>query len=383
MPKHRRARALIVGASLALIVGLFSVHYEVEPGDTIGSIARDNDVSLNSLIEANDIANPNLIFPGQLLVIPGQDTIASTPDITHVVARGETLAKIAASYEAPLSVLINANEIANPNLIRIGQNILIPGDGASGGSQNSGTSPSSNRSGRSHIVRAGESLETIAAQYSGVSADQIAKANGIMNRTIYRGTRLFLDGPAFTSEGTAGDISYTIKSGDRLGDIAAAHDVSTSRLVSANNISNPNLIRSGDTLMIPAGKSWVCPVKNASFFNDWGFPRAGGARYHEGNDLFSGRGAAVYAPVSGTVEQKTGSIGGMQFNLTGDDGVMYLGSHMSGFGKSGRVNAGDVLGFVGTSGNAIGTSPHLHFGMFLSNGLAINPYPTLLANGCK
>ena len=135
--------------------------------------------------------------------------------------------------------------------------------------------------------------------------------------------------------------------------------------------------------MIPAGKSWVCPVKNASFFNDWGFPRAGGARYHEGNDLFSGRGAAVYAPVSGTVEQKTGSIGGMQFNLTGDDGVMYLGSHMSGFGKSGRVNAGDVLGFVGTSGNAIGTSPHLHFGMFLSNGLAINPYPTLLANGCK
>lgn len=390
MPKYRRARALAVGAALALLIGVFSVDYTVERGDTLGRIARDHEVSLTDLIEANDLANPNLIYPGQVLVIPGEDV---QPDITHVVERGDTLARIASTYGASISILIDTNQIRNPNLIRIGQNILIPGDASSKGassdrsgsdsSDGGSSSGSTSRSGRSHIVKAGERLETIAAQYSGVSANQIARANGIVNGTIYRGTRLFLDGPDFKATGTQGEVTYRIQRGDRLADIAAQYGISTSRLVDVNNISNPNLIRSGETLMIPSGTRWVCPIQGASFFNDWGFPRGGGVRFHEGNDLFTIHGAPVYAPVSGTVEFKTGSIGGKQFNLHGDDGVEYLGSHMSEFGKSGRVDAGDIVGYVGNSGNAVGTRPHLHFGMYLSGGVVINPYPTLLAHGCK
>lgn len=391
MPRFRRVRALAVGAALALLIGVFSVDYTVERGDTLGRIAADHDVSLTDLIEANDIANPNLIYPGQVLVIPGEDT---QPAMTYVVERGDTLARIASTFGASISILVEANGIGNPNLIHIGQNILIPGDASAGGadsgssgnsdSSSSGTSASStSRSGRYHVVRSGERLESIAAQYSGVSADQIARANGIVNGTIYRGTRLFLDGPDFKATGTEGEVTYRIQSGDRLADIAAQYGTSTSTLANINNISNPNLIRSGQTLMIPSGTHWVCPIKGASFFNDWGFPRGGGVRFHEGNDLFTTHGAPVYAPVSGTVEFKTGSIGGKQFNLEGDDGVMYLGSHMSEFGKSGQVSAGDVVGYVGNSGNAVGTRPHLHFGMYLSGGVVVNPYPTLLAHGCK
>jgi LysM repeat protein len=403
MPEFRRVRALAVGTAIALLIGVFSVDYTVERGDTLGGIARDHEVSITDLVEANEITNPNLIYPGQVLVIPGEagedgdeggDGEDAQPNITHVVERGDTLARIASTYGASVSILVETNEISNPNLIRVGQNILIPGSASSGGADSSdssndesssddSSSSSTGRSGRYHIVKSGEKLETIAAQYSGVSADQIAQANGILNGTIYRGTRLFLDGPAFQATGTEGEIAYRIQSGDRLADIAAEHGTSASTLAEINNISNPNLIRSGQTLMIPSGASWVCPIQDASFFNDWGFPRGGGVRFHEGNDLFTTHGAPVYAPVSGMVEFKTGSIGGMQFNLEGDDGVMYLGSHMSGFGKSGAVNAGDVVGYVGNTGNALGTRPHLHFGMYLTGDVVVNPYPTLLAHGCK
>lgn len=381
MPRFRRTRAIAVGAFLTLLVGVFSVDYTVQRGDTLGRIARDNGVSLSELIAVNSLSNPDLIYPGQVLAIPGEE-----PDMTHVVTRGETLAKIAAAYGSSILAIVEANGIRNPNLIRIGQNIVVPGSTSSGGSSsapsNSAPSAGAARSGRNHIVRGGESLESIAAQYSGVSASQIADANGIVGRTIYRGTRLFLDGPAYVGVGTAGETTYRIQSGDRLADIAAQFGIGLTTLVEVNSIQNPNLIRSGTSLRIPSGTRWVCPIQGASFFNDWGFPRAGGVRYHEGNDLFTAHGSPVLAPVSGTVEFETGSVGGKQFTLHGDDGVRYLGSHMSEFGASGRVNAGDVVGYVGNSGNAVGTRPHLHFGMYL-NDLAINPYPTLIAQGCK
>lgn len=382
MPKSRRARALTVGVALALLVGLFSVDYTVERGDTLRDIARDHDLSLTDLIAANDLANPNLIYPGQVLIIPGDEV---EPEVSYVVVRGDTLGLIASRFDSSVSALVTRNAISNPNLIRIGQSLLVPGAGAIGSTTtSSGSSPSAGgRSGQAHIVQPGERLAGIAAKYDGVTADQIAKANGIIDGVIYRGTRLFLDGPSYTGNGTSGQISYTVQSGDRLGDIAAAHGTTVPALASENSISNPNLIRSGQTLLIPSGNTWVCPVANTSFFNDWGFPRSGGERYHEGNDLFTKHGAPVYAPVSGTVSFTTGSIGGKQFNLAGNDGVMYLGSHMSGFGSSGRVNAGDVVGYVGNTGNAAGTPSHLHFGMYMNDGVPINPYPTLVKYGCK
>ena len=376
MPKFRRSRALMVGVALVLAVALFSVDYTVRRGDTLGDIARDNDVSLTDLIRANDISNPNLIYPGQKLRIPGSEEV-------YTVVFGDTLGRIAKKYKTSVSNLTTANNIPNPNIILVGQQIIIPtgssGSGPTGGSSSESTI--SDRTGQVHVVKRGETLARIAAQYRGVSADDIASANGIVNGIIFAGQGLYLSGPGYVASGTAGEASYRVERGDRLGDIAHEYGVAVNSLVSINGISNPNLIRSGQTLRIPTGSTWVCPVDGASFMNDWGFPRGGGIRYHEGNDLFVNRGTPVRAPVSGTIKQKTGTIGGLQFSLDGSDGVRYIGTHMDQFGKKGKVNAGDIIGYVGNTGNAAGTPPHLHFGMYYQ-GTPVNPYPSLIAHGC-
>ncbi|MFV1960964.1 MAG: LysM peptidoglycan-binding domain-containing protein [Acidimicrobiia bacterium] len=386
MPFTRRFRALTVGAVLALLVTLFSVDYTVKRGDTLGKIARDNGVSLADLVEANNIFNPNLIRLGQILVIPGEE---GEPEVIHVVARGETLGKIAYKYGSSVSALAKRNGITNLNLIRIGQRLVVserastPSSGETSGGESTEPPPKPPTHSGVHKVARGESVKSIATDHS-VTVEQITRANGIISGVIYFGYSLLLDGPGYVAEATGtGEGTYTVKTGDRLGDIAARHGTTISQLSSANNISNPNLIRVGQVLVVPTGSRWVCPVENAQFINSWGAPRGGGTRWHEGTDLGSYRGAPVYASTSGNVSFKTGSLAGKQFNLRGDDGVMYIGAHMEDFGKSGRVNAGDIIGYVGSSGNAQGTSPHLHFGMYPNSGDAVNPYPSLIANGCK
>lgn len=106
----------------------------------------------------------------------------------------------------------------------------------------------------------------------------------------------------------------------------------------------------------------ACPVLGPTSFTDtWLAPRSGG-RLHRGVDIFAPAGAAVVAPVSGDVRFDVDRLGGLAFHLWGDDGTYFYGAHLSSFGPaSGRVAAGAPLGTVGTTGNAAGTPPHLHF----------------------
>lgn len=371
MPEKARLRAIANGLILVLFVAAFSLSYTVKPGDTLARIARDHEVSLAELIAANNITNPNLIFPGQVLVIPKPEV-----EIVHTVVAGDTLARIASHYGVSLSSIITINKITNPNLITVGQKLRISGATRDGGP----AYDPYKRSGRVHIVRSTDTLATIAAQYPGVTAAHLARANGIINNVIYTGTRLFLDGPDYVGKGSEAVTEYRVKSGDRLGDIAHGFGVSVAAILAANDIPNPNLIIAGQILKIPVGQQWVCPVRGASYFNDWGYPRSSG-RYHEGNDLIAPRGTPVYAAVSGVAEKRQGKVGGNQINLKGTDGVTYIHSHLDSFGKIGSVKAGEIIGYVGNTGNAAGTTPHLHFEMHLPGGV-INPYPSLKANGC-
>ncbi len=106
----------------------------VQPGENLFRIALRYGVSLSALAAANGITDPNCIYAGQRLIIPDSGSAPaslSTPASgTHVVQRGENLYRIALRYGVTMSALAATNGIVNPNHIYAGQVLRIPGSGA-------------------------------------------------------------------------------------------------------------------------------------------------------------------------------------------------------------------------------------------------------------
>jgi murein DD-endopeptidase MepM/ murein hydrolase activator NlpD len=124
---------------------------------------------------------------------------------------------------------------------------------------------------------------------------------------------------------------------------------------------------------------WECPVPGASFVNDYAYVRPDGWR-HDGVDLFAGTGTPIVAPVGGTVELYPNPAGGKALELYGLDGNRYYFAHLDDYGDVGEVDAGTVIGYVGNTGDARATSPHLHFEIHPGWGdESVNPYPSLVA----
>jgi murein DD-endopeptidase MepM/ murein hydrolase activator NlpD len=117
--------------------------------------------------------------------------------------------------------------------------------------------------------------------------------------------------------------------------------------------------------------------------NDYGAPRYEPYFHlHEGVDLFAVSGTPASACVDGVIRKLAdGSIGGISIWLDGDDGITYYYGHLTGYapgvvaGK--RVRMGEVLGYVGDTGVAQGTYPHLHFEVHPRGGLPVSPKPIL------
>lgn len=98
------------------------VLYIVKKGDTLSQIAKKNNVTLQSIIDLNKIKNPSLIKIGQEIKIPGK----TVKEVTHIIKKGEWLTQIAKQYNVSLQKIIEKNKIKNPSIISVGQKIIIP-----------------------------------------------------------------------------------------------------------------------------------------------------------------------------------------------------------------------------------------------------------------
>ena len=128
-------------------------------------------------------------------------------------------------------------------------------------------------------------------------------------------------------------------------------------------------------------------VRVAQVSDTWGAARAGG-RSHEGVDIFAPTGTPIRSATVGFVYSiESLSLGGNSVSIVGDGGRRYFYTHMSAFAEDLRegqhVTPDTVLGYVGNTGDAATTPPHLHFGVYEGRAepcrwRAINPYPLLV-----
>jgi peptidoglycan/xylan/chitin deacetylase (PgdA/CDA1 family) len=151
--------------------------YVVKPGDTLYRIANLYGVTVSAIVEANNIVNPNLIYPNQVLIIP--TTTPSTSTVTYTVQPGDTLYRIAGTYGTTVSAIVAANNIANPDLIYPGQVLVIPAT----------TTPTTQIR---YVVVPGDTLYRIALRYD-TTVSAIVLTNNIANPDlIYPGQVLII-----------------------------------------------------------------------------------------------------------------------------------------------------------------------------------------------
>ncbi|HUR23144.1 MAG TPA: M23 family metallopeptidase [Acidimicrobiales bacterium] len=120
----------------------------------------------------------------------------------------------------------------------------------------------------------------------------------------------------------------------------------------------------------------------ADYHDDWWEARFGPPFHlHQGTDIFGARGTPVRAPYAGVVRYEEGGLGGKGAYVTQPDGTFYYMAHLDSFAKNlsnGKaVKQGDVVAYLGDSGNALGGSPHVHFEIHPRGGAAVNPKPIL------
>jgi murein DD-endopeptidase MepM/ murein hydrolase activator NlpD len=312
---------------------------------------------------------------------------------TYTVRAGDGWFTIANRAGVSARSLTEANGAALDDVLVPGDRLCLP----------AGAEPTASCA-NSYTVRPGDGWFPIASRL-GVSVSALLAVNGAgLGRTVHPGDVICAPHGArqLAPSSAPGGGTYTVVRGDSWFGIAARADVSPRSLIAANGATLDDVILPGEVIRLPAGATqpstrsaaqrwWIdldaLPVQGPCWYGDtWNDARSGGRR-HTGTDLFTKPGDYVYAVVDGRLTRRLwdqpGQISGNAWRLTAADGTFFFYAHLAGFapglGVGSRVQAGQIIGWVGDTGNANGS--HLHFQVHPDGGEPINPYPILRAEG--
>lgn len=142
-------------------------------------------------------------------------------------------------------------------------------------------------------------------------------------------------------------------------------------------VASAALLRQEHPRSLPVPVDGVAP---AQLVNSWGSPRYGG-RGHQGIDIFAPRGTPIRSATEGVIEVKgMRGLGGLTVTVLGPGGYRHYYAHLEDLGPQAVgewVHQGEIIGYVGNSGNAAVNPTHLHYGIYAPSGRAVNPYPFL------
>jgi LysM repeat protein len=225
------------------LTGQCGTSVTVVSGDTLRKIADRCGISVAALRLANpEIGWGNLIYPNQVLLLPGAILYGDNGYDTYIVARGDTLKSLANRFGTSVDTLLSLNKsITNVNLIYEGQRLVVPS-----GRGVPSTPPPTNpppANGQLYYAQSGDTLRKIAAKFN-TSVDAILKVNPQITNPnlIYVGQAISIP---------AGVSTYAVQRGDTLRIIANKFGTTVDSLLALNaNIKNPNLIYVGQVIRV-------------------------------------------------------------------------------------------------------------------------------------
>jgi murein DD-endopeptidase MepM/ murein hydrolase activator NlpD len=304
--------------------------YSVKAGDNLWNISLKYGVSVEAIIEVNNLRDKDLLSLSQKLEIPAIGGGVSNSNqkqepiiVTYTVVKGDTLWSISQRYDVKMSSIISTNNLKEISRLSIGQEFKIP-----------------------------------------ITNMDIAKAEG------------------YNQEAAAEEIIYYVEKGESLWSISHDYNVKLESIIAANSITDASKISAGKRLIIP---NVPLARRNSNIYNfilplrgritsPYGIRVLSGSKeFHSGIDISSPFGSNIVAAENGRVSYAGYMRGyGNVIILSHDEGYSTVYAHNSvNLVKKGQyVKKGSVIAKTGRTGNA--TGPHLHFEIRLS-GKPLNP----------